>query len=208
MVDDPKRRVRTPPRGVPVDPDAPPQEMPAIARSRTPTPDEVSNALDAFELQLTKRMDQVETDLKANTRSTVRSEALLEILGGHIDAQTAKLETCLHYIAASSHVAASVAGLGEKIDTFGPWFAAIDTAQRVAAVRFEEHDKRDQEIEATVGRIETRVGALEQTDKTAKISKALIAKHNKWRPRLIKAVGGAVIAGLGALATLLAGGCT
>lgn len=153
---------------------------------RTPTPQDV----------LSRRLAVVEAELKDNTRSTIRMEALLEsFLGPLVKEQSAKLDTCLHHIAASSHIGANVQAMGAQLVEIGTRFNRIDKAQGEAAIRFEEHDARDLEIHALAKETAARVGVVEQklaiADNTAKVRK-LVARPQWWRAAWVKAIGLAV----------------
>lgn len=188
----------TPVSGVPTpfvkeEPTPPPQQMP-------PLPDDWNARLDAHEAQIRDltsavqetwparhiedEVKQIRTELSDNTRSTIRMEAVLdELVVPHMKDQMAKLDTCLHHIAASSHLAATVISLGEKIDAFAPQIAAIESEQKIAAQKFGEHDKRDQEMSLVVNDTRARVIALEQAkavaEETGKVRK-LVARQRSW----------------------------
>jgi len=194
--------------------------MPTVVVSAKPTPDELGLKLAAHDAQLRvlteataqvwdarhlgKRMDAVEVELRDNTRSTIRTEALVEeLLGPLVHNHTAKLDTCLHYIASSSHVSATLGTLGDKLDDLNGALSSIRTDQATAAERFEAHDLRDQAIEKVVHSIDQRVQSLEQRndvqDATSKLRK-LVARSNWWRSPIAKA-GAAVLTALAAAIT-------
>lgn len=226
---------RTPTRGVPleVDPEVtpPPQMPPVPVRARTPTPDELRLELDALRAHqtvltdavervwdarhMTKRMDAVELDLKSNTRSTIRMEAVLaELVVPQIKETMAKLDLCVHHMAAGGHVASSVTALGAKLDDLRTAIGVVTLEQATAAERFDAHDARDREIEKAVRSIDKRVDVLEQRNDVAAgkaAGKALVKKEKTSSPwsKLKKALVGAAVAGATAglvkLATLFGG---
>ena len=160
---------------------------------------------------LSERIKMMEQDLKENSKATIRSEALIEnLFAPLVKEHTAKLDTCLHYIASSSHVAASVAKLGDKIDALGKSLNGIEKEQVSAAEKFEAHDHRDKEIEVVVHRIDARVTVLEQhkmtADTTAKVKKTLVARMTWWKSPIAKGIAAVLLATAGlitAYATLI-----
>lgn len=217
----------TPARGtafVKEEPTPPPQEMSAIAISRTPSPDEVHNTLRAMEAQLrthtaalgevwearhlAEKVKSIETELKDNTRSTIRMEAVLgELVVPQVKEQMVKINECLHHLAAGSHVSASIQSLGEKLDDLNASLGGIRTEQATAAERFEAHDLRDREIEKSVHSINQRVGALEQAkaigEATGKVKRQ--ATRSLWlKSPLVKAASAVLLAIAGAITTYYA----
>jgi hypothetical protein len=208
------------PRVVAEDPTPPPQRIPIAGR--TPTPDDVREKLNELTdavgrvwgvRDVDKRLDRMQDELGQNTRSTVRMEAVVDqMVLPALKEQMAKLDTCLHHLAASSHIAASVVQLGQKLDAFGGRFAAIEKAQGEAAIRFEEHDARDEQIAARVAHIEQDVGELKQA-RTVADTTAKVKKQTGIRPWWFssKGVAAVAVAIAGAIATVIAatqGGCT
>lgn len=199
---DARDRRRTPSSGVKIVAETPaPPQLP-----RTPTPQDV----------LSRRVASIELELKDNTRSTIRMEALLEsFLGPLVKEQSAKLDTCLHHISASSHIGANVQAMGAKLDGFGVELAAIKTEQQLAAERFEAHDARDLEIHALARETAGRIGAVEQqlaiADNTARVRKQAgkSAAVRLWLP-VTKGIGAVLIAVAAAIGVIYAagGGCS
>lgn len=227
-------RRRTPSSGIPVavtreDPTPPPQQMPALPRTVTGD-NKLDVRLDTIEQQtreltdamadvwgardVDKRLDRMRDDLAQNTRSTVRMEAVLgELVVPTIKETMAKLDTCMHHLAASSHLAATVATIVEKLDGHGGRFGSIEQAQATAAVRFDEHDKRDQEMAAAVNLIRADVDELKQAravdDNTNKVTK-MVAKQRSWwfSAKGVSTVIAAVVAGVVAIIAATQGGCS
>lgn len=225
-------RRRTPSSGIPAgvvaeEPTPPPQPMPELVISRSASYEDIRVAITAIASKVdehndaigevwesrhfARRLVDIEKDLKENSRVSLRSQVLLEeFFAPLVKEQTAKLETCLHYISASSHVAKSVADLGEKIDEQSKTLHAIEKEQVAAAEKFDAHDLRDKEIEKVVHRIDARVVVLEQykmtTDTTAKVTK-LVARATWWKSPIAKGLAAVLVATAGlitAYATLLA----
>ncbi len=197
----------------------PPARLPILpAVGRTPTPDEVrrletkvNELVDATARtwgarDVDKRLDRMQDDLADNTRSTIRMEALLDgLLGPLVKEQQAKLDMCMHHIAASSHQATAIISLGSKLDTVADRLSSIEVVQRAAAERFDAHDARDREFYALASHQGQRISALEQrqtvTDATAKIRR--MASRRAWWFSA-KGVGVVAAALAAAVATVIA----
>ena len=199
----------------------PPTRLPSLV-GRTPTPDDgrfdrierkVNELVDATSRtwgarDVDQRIDRLEKELKDNTRSTVRMEAVLgEMVVPHVKEQMAKLDTCLHHIASSSHLAAAVVVLGTKIDSHGARFDGIEKEQAIAAEKFDAHDQRDEEIHEVAKDAVRRIVLVEKrlaiSDTTAKIRKAILPW---WRADWVKAIGLAVAAAITAATAYYLGG--
>ncbi len=182
------------------EPTPPPQQMPVIPRT------ESALRLDAIETQvrtltdgvgevwdargISRRMDRVEVELRDNTKSTVRTEAVLtEMVVPAVKDMMAKVDTCMHHIAASSHLAANVAQLAEKVDSGIEKLNKIEAEQKTAAERFEIHDQRDREFHTRIENNATRLTAVEGrlaiVDNTAALERK--AKEDKLAERVSKA---------------------
>ena len=199
----------------------PPTRLPSLV-GRTPTPDDgrfdrierkVNELVDATgrtwgARDVDQRISRLETELKDNTKSTVRMEAVLgELVVPTIKEQMAKLDTCLHHIASSSHLAANVVALGTKLDGIGKRFDGIEKEQAIASEKFDAHDARDLEIHALARDNATRLATVEKrlaiADSTARIRKAIMPW---WRADWVKAIGLAVAAAITAATAYYLGG--
>lgn len=212
---------RSPTAGAPVE-HIDEEVTPPPTRLPSPTPDDgrfdrierkVNELVDATSRtwgarDVDQRISRLETELKDNTRSTVRMEAVLgELVVPTIKEQMAKLDTCLHHIAASTHLAASVVVLGNKIDGHGARFDGIEKEQAIAAERFDAHDKRDEEIHEVAKDAVRRIVLVEKrlsiADTTAKIRKAILPW---WRADWVKRIGIAIAGAITAATAYYLGG--
>lgn len=214
---------QTPSRGVPafVEEEGTPPPQPLPVRSRTPTPDEERLEQKINELARAvatvwparhdgDRLDRLESKIDAYTQSVARTEATAAGAWDAVKQLMPKLDVLVQQSARSEQMAACVLSMDAKMDAFAERFATIDTAQAVAAERFEAHDKRDQEIEKAVGRIDQRVAALEQRavvgDATAKVKRQAAARSWWFSAKGVSTVVAAVAAAVAAI--LYGGGCT
>lgn len=197
----------------------PPQEMPAVARSRTPTPDEITTSFAAIEAQLSTLRDglvqlwpsrhvhdeitAMRSEFRGYTQSMANAEATARGAWDAVKELMPRLDRMLQSQGAVEQLAGTVAAIDGKLDGISDRFAAIETAQETAAVRFDEHDKRDQEIAASVASIDTRVGALEQRHLIADAGDKRELALSRRRRRLLQTLIGAVSTGVGWLAGLL-----
>jgi len=146
--------------------------------------------VDAIADQRKERFDRIDRGLEnigkqINTYS--ERVATAEANGKHthdaIVALGPKLELILGLSADVKRTADSMQQMVARADVLDRRMSTVETEQRLAATKFEEHDKRDQKMETTLGRIETRVGALETAraveDGTSKI-KRLVARQRPW----------------------------
>jgi hypothetical protein len=217
---------RTPTAGAPVEyieeeVTPPPTRLPSLV-GRTPTPDDgrfdrierkVNELVDATgrtwgARDVDQRIGKIELELNDNTKSTIRMEAVLgELVVPTIKEQMAKLDTCLHHIASSSHLAASVVAIGSKLDGIGARFDGIEKKQAIAAEKFEAHDARDGEIHEVAKDAVRRITLVEKRlaihDTTAKIRKAIMPW---WKADWVKAIGLAVAAAITAATAYYLGG--
>jgi chromosome segregation ATPase len=193
---------RTPSRGVPdfqvEDPTPPP-----IAIPRSPTPDRLERELADLRAQhnqlveatwtvrhlpeqvakMDRTVDKIDGRLDGFAERVVRAEDKGDAAWDTAKSTMPKLDQILTQLSEVKRLADGVEKLGARGEAHDKRLSSIETEQQLAAQRFDAHDKRDQLIEATVDRIESRVGALE-TDKaigdaTAKQRK-LIARVRPW----------------------------
>lgn len=204
------------PRVVEDDVTPPPHEMPAVARSRTPTPDEISTSFAAIEAQLSTLRDglvqlwpsrhvhdeiqAMRSEFRGYTQSMANAEATARGAWDAVKELMPRLDRMLSAQGAVEQLADSVAAIDGKLDTISERFAAIETAQETAAVRFEEHDKRDQEIAASVASIDTRVGELEGQRIVKEAGDKRELALVRRRRRVIAGLWAAVVAAGGAIA--------
>jgi chromosome segregation ATPase len=108
-------------------------------------------------------------------------------------------------------IADSVDRLATRADGHDTRLRAIETEQELASQKFDLHDKRDQEMQLTLDRVDTRVGQLE----VARAVDDITNKHKlvaRVRPWWFSAKGvAAVVAAIAAAATGIiaasSGGC-
>lgn len=206
--------------------------MPAIARSRTPTPDELQLEAKVNELaravaqvwdarHTKERFDRIEHGvdrlherLDGYAERVVRAEEKGEGAWEAVKDLGPQLTSIQREISSTTRLADGVEQLIERMDGHSSRLGAIEKAQESAAIRFEEHDKRDQQIAASVSSIDRRVGALETAkavaDETGKVRK-LVARQRSWwlSAKGVSTVVGAVAAATAVvIAAVYAGGCT
>ena len=211
---------RTPGGGVPAFVDEeltpPPSELP---RPRTPTPDDLRDKVNELARAVATvwparhdgdRLDRLEGKIDAYTQSVARTEATAAGAWDAVKQLMPKLDVLVQQSARSEQMAVCVLAMDAKLDEFTTRFATIDTAQAVAAERFEAHDARDREIEKAVGRIDQRVAVLEQRavvgDATAKVKRQAAARSWWFSAKGVSTVVAAVAAAVAAI--LYGGGCT
>lgn len=218
---------------IPHEPTPPPTKLPALpAVGRTPTPDEVRR-LEAKVNELVEAVgevwdarhvmrqldrmvhvtDKLDDRLDKYAERVVHAEAIATSAWDAAKATMPKLDAILQQLGETKRLAAGVEKLADKLESNDTRLAAIETEQRLAADRFDLHDKRDQEMQQTLGRVENRVAALETAraldDNTAKVKKQVARLRPWWFSA--KGVGAVVAAVAAAVATIVAatnGGCT
>lgn len=169
-------------------------------RSRRPTPDRVTrleeqrdaDTADVRELKVTIRdrfdrldrhFERLDGRMDRHAERTTRAELLADDAQDAAKSLAPRLDTILTQLGDVKRLADGVERISARFEVHDKRLGAVETEQQLAKARFEDHDKRDKGIEATVHRIEKRVGELETAntveDATAKVKKQ-VAKLRPW----------------------------
>lgn len=130
-----------------------------------------------------RTVEKIDGRLDGLAERVVRAEDKGEAAWNHSKEIMPKLDIILGKLGDVGRLAEGVDKANASIEAQNERLTAVETEQQLAAQRFEAHDQRDKEIEATVGRIERDVAALQTAraieDQTARIQKR-IAKARSW----------------------------
>lgn len=186
MADDDRDRRRSPSAGAPVaaildDVTPPPTVIPPVP-GRTPTPQRIErevaemraahNALTSAVWEtrnlprqldkLDRTLERMDERLDGYAERVVRAEDAGNSAWDAVKELGPKLDSIQRNLGETSRLADGVEKLIERMDEGDRRLVAIEKAQDVAAVRFEEHDKRDREMSAELGLVRADVAELKQ----------------------------------------------
>ena len=221
---------RTPAGGVAVDfiteePTPPPIDAPPPPPpGRTPTPDRIDAELRELRKshnqlaeatwsvrhlpgqvdKMDRTLEKIDERLDRFAERVVRAEDEGHNAWDAAKQTMPKLDAILTQLGEVKRLADGVERTSASIEAQNKRLTAVETEQQLAAQRFEAHDQRDKEIEATVGRIEKDVAALktarEVDGETAKVKKQVASLRPWWRsPKGMTTVIAGVAAAFGTI---------
>lgn len=134
--------------------------------------------------KMDRTVENIDKRLDGFAERVVRAEDEGRAAWDHSKQLMPKLDTILTQLGEVKRLADGVEKTGSAVEAQNARLTAVETEQKLAAQRFEEHDKRDKEIEASVGEIKRDVAALKTAraveGETAKAKRLIAASTRPW----------------------------